>query len=77
MADTKDVSIQRANFITLSENIFDLIKVSKQETPTYWQHCPMANDGKGANWLSKENVVKNPYYGSQMLSCGKVVETIK
>jgi hypothetical protein len=37
----------------------------------------MANYGKGANWLSKENAVKNPYYGSQMLTCGKVVETIK
>lgn len=37
----------------------------------------MANDEKGATWLSKENVVKNPYYGSMMLSCGKVTETIK
>lgn len=55
----------------------DLIKVSKQETPIYYQFCPMANNGKGANWLSKENVVKNPYYGSMMLSCGKVTETIK
>jgi hypothetical protein len=27
------------------------------------QFCPMAN-GKGANWLNKENAVKNPYYGS-------------
>ena len=37
----------------------------------------MANNGKGANWLSKENKVQNPYYGSVMLTCGKVVETIK
>jgi hypothetical protein len=36
----------------------------------------MANKGKGANWLSLENKVKNPYYGSRMLSCGKVVETL-
>ena len=50
--------------------------VSKNETPVYYQFCPMANDGKGANWLSKENAVKNPYYGSMMLSCGKTVETI-
>ena len=77
IADTKDVKHQRDYFDTLSKNIYDLIKVSKQETPTYLQHCPMANDGKGADWLSKENVVKNPYYGSTMLSCGKVVETIK
>ena len=65
------------NFDTLSKNIYELIKVSKQETPTYYQFCPMANNGKGANWLSKENVVKNPYYGSMMLSCGKVTETIR
>ena len=77
IADTKDAKHQRDHFDTLSKNMYDLIKVSKQETPTYYQFCPMANNGKGANWLSKENVVKNPYYGSMMLSCGKVTETIK
>ena len=77
IADTKDAKHQRDHFDTLSKNIYELIKVSKQETPTYYQFCPMANNGKGANWLSKENVVKNPYYGSMMLSCGKVTETIK
>lgn len=49
------------------------MKVSKGETPTYYQYCPMQD----AYWLSKENAVKNPYYGSMMLSCGKTVETIK
>lgn len=74
---SKDVKVQRASFDTLSESIYKLIKVSKSDKAVYYQHCPMANDGKGANWLSKENTVKNPYYGSMMLSCGKVVETIK
>lgn len=77
IADTKDASHQRDHFMSLSKNMYALMKVSKTETPTYYQFCPMANDGKGANWLSKENAVKNPYYGSQMLTCGKVVETIK
>lgn len=77
IADTKDAKHQRDHFDSLSLNIYELIKVSKQETPTYYQFCPMANDGKGATWLSKENVVKNPYYGSMMMSCGKVTETIK
>jgi hypothetical protein len=27
--------------------------------------------------LSLENKIKNPYYGNQMLTCGKVVETIQ
>ena len=77
IADTKDAKKQRNYFVTLSTNIYNLIKVSKQETPTYYQFCPMANDGKGANWLSKENTIKNPYYGSMMLGCGNTVETIK
>jgi len=77
ISNTKDAEHQRNHFMALSKNMYALIKVSKIETPTYYQFCPMANDGKGANWLSKENAVKNPYYGSQMLTCGKVVETIK
>jgi hypothetical protein len=77
IANTKEASHQRDHFITLSKNMYELIKVSKSETLTYYQFCPMANDGKGANWLSKENAVKNPYFGSQMLTCGKTVETIK
>jgi len=77
IAETKDVSHQRAHFMTLSKKIYELIKVSKSENAVYYQFCPMANDGKGANWLSKENAIKNPYYGSQMLTCGKTVETIK
>jgi copper chaperone CopZ len=77
ISDTKDAGHQRDHFATLSKSVYELIQVSKQDTPTYFQHCPMANDGKGADWLSKENTIKNPYFGSMMLSCGKTVETIK
>lgn len=75
--ETKDVEHQRDHLNTLSDNVYQLIKVSRQDTPTYYQHCPMASKGKGANWLSKENAIKNPYYGSKMLTCGKVIETIE
>lgn len=77
IADTKDIKHQRDHFTTLSKDIYELLKVAKYDVPVYFQYCPMYNDGKGANWLSKENAVKNPYYGSMMLSCGKTVETIK
>ena len=77
IADTKDKKNQRNHFTTLSKDIYTLINVAKYEVPVYFQFCPMHNGGKGANWVSKENTVKNPYYGSQMLSCGKTVETIK
>ena len=76
ISETKDAGHQRDHFTSLSKNMYSVMKVSKQETPTYYQFCPMANKGKGANWLSRENIVKNPYYGSKMLGCGKTVETI-
>ncbi len=77
IAGSKDISSQRDQFIGLSKNMYALMKAAKYEQPVYYQFCPMANNGKGANWLSKDNEVKNPYYGSKMLGCGKTVETIK
>lgn len=77
ITNATNIEKQRASFISLSENIYQLLKVSKTEEPIYFQHCPMANNGKGANWLSKENQVKNPYFGSKMMNCGKTIETIK
>jgi copper chaperone CopZ len=73
ISETQDIKKQRELFKSLSKNTYELIKVSKSTEPVYYQYCPMQD----ANWLSKENTVKNPYYGSQMLSCGKTVETIK
>ncbi|RBN51003.1 DUF3347 domain-containing protein [Flavobacterium psychrolimnae] len=77
ISETLDIKRQREIFIPLSKSMYELIKVAKYETPVYLQFCPMANDGKGANWLSKENAVRNPYYGSQMMTCGKTIETIQ
>ena len=75
--ENKDTEHQRGHFMSLSKNMYELIKAAKPAETVYYQYCPMTNDGKGANWLSKENAIKNPYYGDQMLTCGKTVETIK
>lgn len=77
IATEKSIAKQRNLFMGLSENMYTLIKATKPAGTVYYQHCPMANNGKGANWLSKEAVIKNPYYGSMMLNCGSVTETIK
>lgn len=42
----------------------------------YLVHCPMVSRNEGANWLSREPVVENPYYGSSMFDCGDVTETL-
>ena len=68
---------QREYFSSLSKNMFEVMKVIKPSYPVYYDHCPMYNDGKGGDWVSKESTIKNPFYGSQMLTCGKTVETIK
>ena len=73
ISETKDIEKQRESFKALSKNMHELIKASKPAQPIYYQYCPMQD----ANWLSKQNAVKNPYYGTQMMTCGKTVETIK
>jgi copper chaperone CopZ len=71
------IDIQRENFEKISLAMYQLVKVAKLKEPIYYKFCPMYNDGKGATWLSKDLPIKNPYYGSQMLTCGKVLETLK
>jgi len=72
----KTLEDQRMRFATLSESIYQLTKSIHPSSPVYYQHCPMYNKGKGANWLSNEKAIRNPYYGEQMLTCGSVVETV-
>ena len=73
ISTSSDLKKQRETFKSLSKSTYELIKVSKSSQIVYKQYCPMAD----ADWLSKEKAVKNPYYGSSMLTCGNVVETIK
>jgi hypothetical protein len=74
IAESKDLKSQRMHFAGLSTDMIALAKTSKLSAePIYQQYCPM----KKSNWLSSEKAIKNPYYGSSMLTCGQVVETIK
>ncbi len=75
ISTTKDIDKQRTAFSTLSGHMHDLVKVAPRPMPVYYDHCPMYNGG--ADWLSQEKPIKNPFYGSMMLSCGSVQETIK
>jgi hypothetical protein len=73
ISETKDIKKQREHFANLSNNMAALAKsVKLGAQPIYQAYCPM----KKANWLSSDKEIKNPYYGSAMLTCGKVVETI-
>jgi hypothetical protein len=74
---TADMDHQREHFVSLSKNMHDLEKAFSTNTATlYYQFCPMANDGKGAYWLSENEKIVNPYMGKKMPSCGSTKETI-
>lgn len=40
------------------------------------QHCPMANDDQGGDWLSYDSQIRNPYFGDAMMACGITKETL-
>ena len=75
---TTDLEHQREHFVSLSKNMYEVVKAFNTNTTTvYYQFCPMANDGKGAYWLSELEKISNPYMGKKMISCGSTKETIK
>ncbi len=73
IAESKNSATQRDYFKNFSDNFFILAKAIKLSAqPIYQQYCPM----KKAAWLSSEAAIKNPYYGSAMLTCGSVKATL-
>ncbi|EDP70378.1 putative metal transport-related, exported protein [Flavobacteriales bacterium ALC-1] len=74
---TSDLKKQRLSFKPLSKLIIDIVSKSKNLNKiTYIQYCPMADQNKGAKWLSLEKEIMNPYFGDKMLNCGSILEEI-
>lgn len=75
----KGIEMKRSHFKTVSDELVKSIKefeVSPENT-VYLEYCPMANNNKGAYWLSESKDIKNPYFGDKMLTCGSVKEVIE
>jgi hypothetical protein len=72
-----DIEHQREHFSMMSEDVYDMVKAFGGGQTLYHDHCPMANDSKGAMWLSEMKEVKNPYFSGKMNECVKVMEMIK
>ena len=68
----------RKAFQSVSSKMIEMtITFTPFDKTIYVQHCPMADNNKGADWLSSEKQIKNPYFGSSMLSCGEITKEIK
>ncbi len=62
----------RQAFAKISDNL--ILAVQNQnygEETLYLHYCPMANSGKGAQWMSQNDHIENPYMGQKMPGCGE------
>lgn len=75
--DGKSLADQRKQFVALSDAFIALLDRSQASQKLYVVHCPMAFDDKGAHWLQDSDKIANPYYATQMKSCGEVKRTIE
>ena len=76
--DSKSIEELRDSFQNLSD---EMVKMTEQfhaySGTLYVQHCPMADSNQGADWLSLDQNIVNPYFGKSMLTCGEVTKTLK
>ncbi|MDP4711654.1 MAG: efflux RND transporter periplasmic adaptor subunit [Saprospiraceae bacterium] len=77
MMQSPELTIQRQQFDRLSAKIIPLAqRFPLPEQTLYVQHCPMAFNNNGADWLSVDSEIRNPYFGEKMLKCGIIKENI-
>ncbi|HRK52666.1 MAG TPA: DUF3347 domain-containing protein [Cyclobacteriaceae bacterium] len=77
VANAASLEDQRKAFSGVSDMMAMLVKGGKLSMGMlYLEYCPMANNNKGAYWLSNEKEIRNPYFGNGMLTCGSVKEMI-
>ncbi|PIV48376.1 MAG: efflux RND transporter periplasmic adaptor subunit, partial [Flavobacteriaceae bacterium CG02_land_8_20_14_3_00_34_13] len=78
LSEAKDIEEIRGGFDKFSAEIIMLATIFQPTSKKlYVQHCPMADNERGADWLSISPDIKNPYFGSVMLNCGEVKKQIK
>ncbi|WP_159451921.1 DUF3347 domain-containing protein [Hymenobacter roseosalivarius] len=68
---------QRQSFVFLSTVMVKSVKAfGYGAQKLYVDYCPMANEQKGAYWLSQTKEIRNPYMGQKMPTCGEVKQEI-
>ena len=74
LQETDDIEEQREFFRLISNEMIQWASSTQSvSNKLYVQFCPMANNNKGAKWLSSEEQIRNPFYGDAMLTCGSVI----
>lgn len=71
------ISEQREYFAKLSKNMYDFIKTYGTTQVLYQDYCPMYENGKSGYWISETKDVVNPYFGAEMLHCGRRIGAVQ
>jgi Cu(I)/Ag(I) efflux system membrane fusion protein len=78
VASAGDLKARRTAFKPLSDALIARIREDGTDAVgnAWVVHCPMAFGNTGADWLSAEPKIRNPYFGDAMLTCGTVTATL-
>lgn len=77
LAGESSLSEMRKEFEMIADNLWQLTRVVKYDgQKLFWQYCPMAFNNRGAYWISSDRKIRNPYFGDEMLECGKVADSL-
>ena len=80
VADSPDIESRRVGLEPLTRDLMRAMRTfgydrAGEDLGVF--HCPMALDGKGADWIQAGAKTSNPYFGSAMLRCGSRTSVLK
>lgn len=68
---------QRKYFKDVSEDLLTILSATQGiGEAVYVQHCDCADNNTGGTWLSLQKEIRNPFFGDEMLTCGRVERVI-
>jgi len=71
-----DIDEQRIHFESISTAMINMVESFNPVGYTiYHQSCPMVRNGS-ADWLSREEEIRNPYHGDRMMNCGEIIQQL-
>jgi len=76
MSGLDEADEQRVHFEEVSKAFIQVVESFQPVGyEIYVQSCPMVRGGS-ADWLSREEQIRNPYHGERMMNCGEVLRRI-
>lgn len=78
LAESESLAGARITFESISIALIETVRTLgiPAGTEVHLAYCPMAFEGRRADWLQPNDDLHNPYFGAEMLTCGAFDELI-